>query len=187
MRTEIDRKSSAQQAGYLKALSHPLRMQILHELNRGMASPKEIADRLGESIGMVSYHVRTLEELGCIELADTKFRRGAVQHFYRPLRRAELTDSDWNAMPKSIRESVSAATFDNLIALVGASLASGTFEQRTDRHLSYVELQLDEDGWREVNEGLLRLLDRALELQAEAATSGEEKIKSVLGLAHFER
>lgn len=187
MRTEIDRKSSAEQAGYLKALSHPLRMQILHELNHGMASPKEIADRLGESIGMVSYHVRMLEELGCIELADTKFRRGAVQHFYRPLRRAELTDADWNAMPKSVRESISATTFDNVIALVAASLASGAFEARTDRHLSLVELQLDEDGWREVNARLLELIDRALELQAEAATSGEEKISSALGLVHFER
>lgn len=187
MRTEIDRKSSAEHAGYLKALSHPLRMQILHELNCGVASPKEIANRLGEPIGMISYHVRTLEELGCIELAETKFRRGAVQHFYRPLRRAELTDADWQALPKSVRESVSAVTFENLIGQVARSLASGAFEARADRHLSLAELQLDEDGWREVNEGLLRLLDRALELQAEALSSGEETISSVLGLVHCER
>lgn len=187
MQREIDRKSSAEHAGYLKALSHPLRMQILHELNSGVASPKEIAHRLGESIGMVSYHVRTLEELGCIELAETKFRRGAVQHFYRPLRRAELTDDDWRALPQNVRELVSATTFEKLIRLVAGSLASGAFESRPDRHLSFVELQLDEDGWREVSEGLLQLLDRALELQADALTSGEETISSVLGLVHFER
>ena len=187
MGTDIDMKSSAEQAGYIKALSHPLRMQILHELNQSVASPKEIAERLGESIGMISYHVRTLEELGCIELADTKFRRGAVQHFYRPLRRAELTDDDWRALPQNVRELISAVTFESLIGQVARSLASGTFEDRPARHLSLVELQLDEDGWREVNEGLLRLLDRALELQAEALASGEETISSVLGLVHFER
>src|SRR3712207_6235712 len=89
------------QTRYLKALSHPLRLRILQLLCRGIASPKELADELNESLGVVSYHVRTLEELGCIELAETRFRRGAVQHFYRPLRRAELSTEDWSLLPRS--------------------------------------------------------------------------------------
>jgi DNA-binding transcriptional ArsR family regulator len=178
-------KSTAEHAAYLKALSHPLRMQILHEMNRGVTSPKEIADKLGESLGVVSYHVRTLEELGCIELADTKFRRGAVQHFYRPLRRAELNDGDWAALPPSIRDSVTAVTLDAVIELAATALREGTFDARDDRHLTYVQLELDEAGWREVNTMLADVLKRATELQQRTNGNGPA-VRSVLALAHFE-
>jgi Helix-turn-helix domain len=40
-----------------EVLSHPLRARILQRLNeRGVASPKELARALGESVGNVSYH-----------------------------------------------------------------------------------------------------------------------------------
>jgi DNA-binding transcriptional ArsR family regulator len=184
MATERDSKSTAEQAAYLKALSHPLRMRILHEMNRGLASPKEIADKIDESLGVVSYHVRTLEELGCIELADTKFRRGAVQHFYRPLRRIELDDEEWASLPANIRDSVSASIIDRIIELAAGALRSGTLDARTDRHLSFVQLELDEAGWTEVNRMLKDVLDKAVELQER--TTGDTPITSVLALAHFE-
>src|SRR5688500_6919713 len=126
MAAERDSKAAADQAGFLKALSHPLRMRILHEMHRGLTSPKEIAGKLDEPIGVISYHVRTLEELGCIELADTKLRRGAVQHFYRPLRRMYLDDDDWAALPASVRDSFSATTLDGIIELAAAALRAGT-------------------------------------------------------------
>jgi DNA-binding transcriptional ArsR family regulator len=184
MATQRDSKSAADQAAYLKAVSHPLRMKILREMNRGLASPKEIADKLGESLGVVSYHVRTLEELGCIELADTKFRRGAVQHFYRPLRRVQLDDDDWAALPANIRDSFSATTVDGIIELAAAALQAGTFDARLDRHLSFVQLELDEEGWSEINQMLKVVLDRAIELQER--TAGEAAVLSVLAMAHFE-
>lgn len=185
MATQQQLKSTTEQAAYLKALSHPIRLRILQEMHRGLASPKEIADKLGESLGVVSYHVRTLEELGCIELAETKFRRGAVQHFYRPLRRMELNDEDWAALPESIRGSVSAVTLDGLIELAANALRDGTFEARTDRHLTWVQLELDEDGWTEINSMLRDVMDRATELQQRAADAGST-VTSVLALAHFE-
>ena len=185
MATQQELKASADQASYLKALSHPLRLRILHEMHRGLASPKEIADKLGESLGVVSYHVRTLEELGCIELSETKFRRGAVQHFYKPLRRVELNDADWAALPESIRDSVSAVTLDGIIELAAAALRDGSFDARTDRHLSFVQLELDEQGWSEVNGMLKDVLARATELQ-ERSRGGDTSVNSVLALAHFE-
>ena len=185
MPSKPDLKSSAEHSAYLKALAHPLRMQILHEMNRGITSPKDIADKLGQSLGVVSYHVRTLEELGCIELAETKFRRGAVQHFYRPLRRTELKDDDWTALPESIRDSISAVTLDAIIELASASLRDGRFEARTDRHLSFVEHELDEAGWAEVNGMLADVLSRATALQERTNGDGA-RVRSVLALAHFE-
>src|SRR4051794_41676504 len=67
---------------YLKAVSHPVRVRILAMLDEGPASPKVLADRLGISLGVVAYHVRTLHELDLLKLVGTRQRRGATEHMY---------------------------------------------------------------------------------------------------------
>lgn len=69
---------------YAKALSHPLRGQILTLLEAGRRSPNQITTELGDgaSLGTVSYHVRYLHGLDLIRLVGTEPRRGAVEHFY---------------------------------------------------------------------------------------------------------
>jgi predicted transcriptional regulator len=78
-----------------KALTHPLRARLLAELQQE-TSPKDLADRLGEPLGKVSYHIRELARLGCIEQTRTRPVRGAVEHFYRATvrLRIELEDID---------------------------------------------------------------------------------------------
>jgi DNA-binding transcriptional ArsR family regulator len=67
-----------------KAMSHALRAQALELIaHRGAASPKDLAVQLGVDIRTVAYHVRVLRKLGCVELAETHQRRGAVEHVYR--------------------------------------------------------------------------------------------------------
>ncbi|HEU4658563.1 MAG TPA: winged helix-turn-helix domain-containing protein [Capillimicrobium sp.] len=65
-----------------RALAHPVRAQILGELTKRPASPSQLADAVGESVGVVSYHVRVLVEAGLAELVGTVPKRGALQHFY---------------------------------------------------------------------------------------------------------
>jgi DNA-binding transcriptional ArsR family regulator len=65
-----------------RALAHPVRARILAELERRAASPSQLADVVGESVGVVSYHVRVLAEAGLAELVGTVPKRGALQHFY---------------------------------------------------------------------------------------------------------
>jgi DNA-binding CsgD family transcriptional regulator len=66
-----------------KAMSSPLRARALALIAEGVASPKAIADELGLDVRGVAYHVRVLRKLGCIELAETQQRRGAIEHIYR--------------------------------------------------------------------------------------------------------
>ncbi len=75
--------------GIITALGHPLRARILTALDAGEASPKELADALGENLGNVSYHVRTLARLELIELVRRTPRRGAIEHHYRARPRPE--------------------------------------------------------------------------------------------------
>ena len=78
----------------IKALAHPLRSDILAILNERVASPNELSQQLGEGLSQVSYHVKVLREFDCIELVKTEPRRGAVEHFYRAIKRSLLTADD---------------------------------------------------------------------------------------------
>jgi DNA-binding transcriptional regulator GbsR (MarR family) len=62
-------------------------MRILAALSEKEASPSELAEEMGESLGVVSYHTRILLELKCIELVRKTPRRGAVEHHYRAIER----------------------------------------------------------------------------------------------------
>ena len=55
----------------LKAVSHPLRMQLLGALRRlGPSTASELARELGESSGSTSYHLRQLERFGFVGDGD---------------------------------------------------------------------------------------------------------------------
>src|SRR5919107_5509795 len=84
-----------------KALSHPMRARILAILNERTASPNEISEMLDERLPNVSYHVRALLDLECIELVDTAQRRGAIEHYYRAVKRPFFSDADWPQLPAS--------------------------------------------------------------------------------------
>jgi DNA-binding transcriptional ArsR family regulator len=66
-----------------KALSNDVRARALDLFAEGARSPKAIACELGLDVRSVAYHVRVLRKLGCIELIETRPRRGAVEHVYR--------------------------------------------------------------------------------------------------------
>jgi DNA-binding transcriptional ArsR family regulator len=175
----------------VKALSHPLRMRILTRLNEGVASPNEMAKEFEESLPLVSYHVRILRELECIELVRTTPRRGAIEHHYRALTRPLLNDEDWARLPASARKAVSNTVLVKALGDVRHAVASGTFDDRPDRHLSFAHLLLDEVAWQELGGRLNELLDWAMGEQAVAAVrlqdgqSGGAEIQTRLTLMSY--
>jgi DNA-binding transcriptional ArsR family regulator len=66
-----------------RALAHPLRARALKLFGDAPQSPNQVARQLGVDVSSLAYHVRVLRKLGCIELVETKQRRGALEHFYR--------------------------------------------------------------------------------------------------------
>ena len=162
--------TSAVDSRLAKALAHPLRVQLLAALNEGVASPNELAKRLGEPLTNVSYHVRMLHDLGCIELVETEPRRGALEHYYRAVVRPFFGERDWKKLPKNARGSISDAVLQLVWEDTSEAIKSGQFDERDDRHLSRTVLVLDEDGWDDLHELLADTLDRAIEIQAESAS-----------------
>lgn len=173
-----------------KALAHPLRVRILTSLHKGISSPNQLAQELGEPLGNVSYHVKTLLEYDCVELVKTEPRRGAVEHFYRATERAFISDSDWAKIPASARRGISGAILESIGSDSTEALVAGTMDAHDDRHLSRTPLQLDQQGWDDVTTLLSNTLERALEIQKEAAErlakDKSEPIDSKLAILHFE-
>ena len=153
-----------------KALAHPLRVQLLSLLNEGVASPNELAKKLDEPLTNVSYHVRMLHDLGCIELVDTEPRRGALEHYYRAIMRPFFGDRDWKRLPKNARGSISDAVLQLVWDDAAEAIKSGLFDEREDRHLSRSVLCVDDQGWDDLNELLVQTLDQAMQIQADSAS-----------------
>jgi DNA-binding transcriptional ArsR family regulator len=173
-----------------KALAHPLRVRILTELHKGISSPNQLAQKLGEPLGNVSYHVKTLLEYDCVELVKTEPRRGAVEHFYRATERAFFSDSDWAKIPASARKGISGVILESIGQGATDAMAAGTIDARTDSHITDTPLVLDEKGWKDLNKVLSDAHSRGLEIQEEAASrladSKEEGFTTKLAILHFE-
>ena len=133
----------------VKAMAHPLRVQILSVLEQRVASPRELSDELDAPLGNVSYHVRTLSGLGLIKLVKKTPRRGAIEHYYEARGRAVVSDKAWAEVPDIVKRALLGATLASVSEEVNAAASGGGFE-RDDIHLTTSRGVVDEQGWRDV-------------------------------------
>ena len=173
----------------IKALTHPLRIQILRSLEERTASPSELADEIGAPLGNVSYHVRQLHGLGLIKLVKKTPRRGAIEHHYKALAQAPISDEAWAGTPGVVKESVVGASLGQLGKDVNAAAAAGGFK-RPEAQLVREELALDEKGFGDIAKELTRTRERIEKIRADAARrlekSGDGGRQASVALMLFE-
>jgi DNA-binding transcriptional ArsR family regulator len=173
----------------VKALSHPLRADLLTTLSERVASPRELAEEVGLEVSDVSYHVRELKKSKCIELVKTRRRRGAVEHFYRATARLLLDDYEWEQLPETIRPGISVNLLQLIMEEVGSALRAETFEAR-NRHLSRTSLRVDERGWNDLVAAMEGVLERIFEIKAESSgrlsREGAEGFSATVAMLGFE-
>lgn len=188
-KTKTKKKSGLDQK-LVKALAHPLRVEILTILNERMASPNELSKELEEGLSQVSYHVKVLKDFECIEMVKTEPRRGAVEHYYRATSRAYLTDRDWQALPDSIKPGMSAAGLKMIIDDVVGAINGGSFTAREDVHVSWTPGLVDEQGWDESVELVNETLEQLIKIHAGSAKrlakSGETGLPATAVLMNYE-
>src|SRR6187200_3733403 len=83
----------------LRALKHPLRVEMLRILGEQGASPNMMAKMLRVPLGTVSYHAKVLLEFDCIEEVRQEPRGGATEHFYRAKLHSSLGSLKWQQVP----------------------------------------------------------------------------------------
>src|SRR3954447_7769634 len=150
MATKTERRSATQNR--LVAMSHPLRARVLTVLSERTASPKEIADLLGEPIPNVSHHAKRLVQLGCAELVDKRQVRGAIEHFYRAIEQTYIDAEQWNELDPLVAENFNCAVMqsglDDFISSVKAQMIGS--DERFE--LSRTRVLLDHQGMTEALE-----------------------------------
>jgi DNA-binding transcriptional ArsR family regulator len=151
----------------IKALTHPLRIQILAALDERTASPSELAEELDAPLGNVSYHVRQLAGLGLIKLVKRTPRRGAIEHHYKALGRPQMADDAWAGTPPTVKDAVVGAALGDLGQAVTAAAAGGGFS-REDAHLTRTQVTLDARGFRDIDKELNATLGRVQKIAEES-------------------
>jgi DNA-binding transcriptional ArsR family regulator len=113
-------------ADNLKALAHPLRVQILGLLRTyGPATATGLAARLGLTSGALSYHLRQLERFGFI--ADDTTRGNQRDRWWRAVHRStEFSSADLDPAMAEAGE----AYEESVIAAITRSLAAAKAERR---------------------------------------------------------
>jgi DNA-binding transcriptional ArsR family regulator len=152
----------------VKALAHPLRVQILSALEDRIASPSDLAIELNAPLGNVSYHVRTLADLGLVKLVKRRTRRGAVEHYYQARGRAQVTNRAWAQVPGVVKRSMVAVALEQAVDQAGAAAAAGGFDHE-DSNLSRQSVQLDAQGFRALSAAIGRLHEELASIQESSA------------------
>lgn len=172
----------------MKALSHRLRTRILVILNERSASPNQLSKELNEGLSQVSYHFQQLLKFKLIELEKTEPRRGAVEHFYRAIRRVVVPKDAWENLPPSLQSGLSAEIMRQSFEDVDAAMSAGIFDD-PDSYASWTPLIVDRQGLKRLDEIANEFLEKVLDVQAEAsgrlAEKGEEGFSVTVMLASF--
>jgi DNA-binding transcriptional ArsR family regulator len=189
-KADIRIEADAEHIRLLKALAHPIRLELLGIMSYKDMSATDFAEHRGEPISNFGYHFRVLRELGFIELARTQPGRGSDKYIYRRIKQIVFTDRDWLIMPDEVRQIVASTTLRDLIGRMTEAFQAGTMTARTNTHLSWRPLVLDEQGWKELTEILWITFKAVTRLEMRAAErmreSGEDGIGATVALAGFE-
>ncbi|MGO9754953.1 MAG: ArsR/SmtB family transcription factor [Solirubrobacteraceae bacterium] len=159
--------TSSSDPRWIRAISHPLRIRLLAMLDEHAASPVVLAGKLEQSLGTVSYHVRTLHDLGLLDLVDTRQRRGATEHIYRARAHPRFTDPGEQLETLPGQRTVTAA-LDQIHDNASRSAAAGGFDH-ADAQFTRTPLKLDEQGWSELAQATRAWLQKAARIEREAA------------------
>ncbi len=161
-----------------QALNHPARVEILAVLNERCASPSELSEVLDYDLSAISYHTRELLRLECIEVVGRERVRGAVKTQYRATKRMLLDNDHWNRLNKETRAGITMAAVGETIERAAQAIESGTFDERLDRVLLNLKMDLDEEGWEAVTEILRDAWGRIEDVEEEATNRIAERAGS---------
>jgi hypothetical protein len=112
--------------------------------------------------------VRTLYDLGLLDLVRTRPRRGATEHFYRTRQHPAFSDEAWANLDVVPKQRMISAALQQIHDYASRSAAAGGFD-RPDAHFSRAPLKLDRKGWTELAKISKKWLEQALKIEASAA------------------
>lgn len=110
----------------LKAVSDPLRLEILETLLKEALTVKQVADRLGQPPTKLYYHVNALEKVGVVTVVETRVKSGIIEKYYRASAQSLKVDRQLLRAKKSDAfETLLSVVFDATVDDLRRSRAAG--------------------------------------------------------------
>jgi DNA-binding transcriptional ArsR family regulator len=179
MSTKTQRRKATEHR--IKAMSHPLRAEILRIISERTASPAEISRELEEELSNVSYHAKQLVEFECAELVSTRPVRGALEHFYRATERHLIDTEAWDELDPIMAEDLVCEFMQKILDDFVASARAGIIGSDENFHLTRTPLVLDAEGLREALEAHERARLEISEIESRSTArmveSGETAVR----------
>lgn len=173
-----------------EGIRHPLQVRIVSACTRGEVAVADFAAMEKKPRSTVAYHFRALLKKRYIRISKKERDHGGVRYFYVADRKAIITDREFEQMTDKQKHQTSAVVLYDFLGRAKEALETGTMDARSDSHLSWDHMDLDEEGFVELSNEYARMLERCLEIGAEASVrlkNGEERaIHTTVALAAFE-
>jgi len=173
----------------VRALAHPLRVLILRLLEEGPSSPKRLSERTGEPLGNFSYHMKVLTDYGCIELAEVRPVRGAVEHIYKLKPNASIGSGVWKEVPAALQTYFVGSALAAFTERAIDALEAGTVDSRKGSGINWFPLIVDEEGWGELRQvvgSVERRFRSVADKSAERLESPKDGTPVMVAVAAFE-
>lgn len=172
------------------AMTHPTRLHAMRVLAERTATPRQIAEEIGEPVNNVAYHVKILARLGCVELVETRPARGGrvAERVYIASQRPFYDDSAWAQLGDREKLNVVGAIMQHVTEDIADAMVHGTFYEPDDNHLSRSPMVVDQEGWRETIELLDETVERlaAIQERVNARSGGtEDSMETKVAILHF--
>jgi len=194
------RQASKEEKQRFEVLHHPWRARILEVLNERSMSVSQFVDEgliddlagrpRDQAISALAYHFRAVRGAGAIEIVEQNPRRGSTELVCRARTGALFSDEQWASLPEHERVAISQIFLNSFLSRAESAMYQNTFDSRVDRHLSWLAMEVDEQGWSEMVDLLNGVLDAVTtihrESKARLETSGEQPIRATWGQLHFE-
>jgi DNA-binding transcriptional ArsR family regulator len=180
-----------------KAMSHPLRAEVLLMLGEAPGSPSEIAGRIEERgrrtaqsrsalTSEVSHHIDYLVKLRCAELVEERRKGRLIQSIYRATEPHLVETEDWEELAPQVKDSLrrefAQLHIDDLVLGLGKGMGLDRFFHLTRDHFTIDQEGLDR--FIERHDQLMEdLAEEAVAAAQRMARSGEEgvRVSSLLG------
>jgi DNA-binding transcriptional ArsR family regulator len=153
----------------LKALGHPLRIQMLGVLRERPFTTSELADRLGVEARQITYHARKLEQLALVRQLPRTGRNS--DRLYQLVALPRFSDQSWEDTPTVAKRVLAAAMVNQMHATALAAIPHGGFD-RGNMHATRTSASVDEETWV----ALAKLMAETLARAEALCERGEEKV-----------
>ena len=177
---------------FAKAIGHKVRVEILAECSLAPICVSEFRARRKNRLSRqaVERHFSILIACGAIEEVDCRRQRGGRARYYAATARAIFNEDDFNRLPPALQGGLSAAACSTLYERIQESLLAGTLDAHPERHLTWMPLDLDWEGFKRIIDELDGIFKRLKVMEVEArermARTGASPMHVTVAMMAFE-